>query len=146
MVDQAAELAEKELNEIVQAVPEEEKKSRQSQEDVNEEKDVKNEQKDAMEESKEHIQKAEDAAAVVVPNPYVNMVPQKKPELDTSRQVYVARIVQDSIEEQNIRDGLERLFEMGFTNYDVNLTLMRRYKDFGAAAEHLCVHGEVIKE
>ena len=41
-----------------------------------------------------------------------------------------------------MRDGLDRLFEMGFTNYDVNLWLMKKYQDFGAAAEHLCVHGE----
>ena len=42
-----------------------------------------------------------------------------------------------------IKDGLERLFEMGFTDYEVNLVLMKKYGDFGAAAEHICVHGAV---
>ena len=44
--------------------------------------------------------------------------------------------------DQVIRDGMDRLFDMGFTNYDANLSLLRKYKDFGMAAEHLCVHGD----
>ena len=86
----------------------------------------------------------ENPAINALPNPYANLVPQKNEELVTPKQVYVARIQQDAIEDQNLRDGLDRLFDMGFTNYDINLTLMKRYGDFGAAAEHLCVHGEVI--
>ena len=49
---------------------------------------------------------------------------------------------EDSIRDKSLRQGLDRLFDMGFTNYDINLTLMQKYGDFGAAAEHLCVHGE----
>ena len=41
-----------------------------------------------------------------------------------------------------LSDGLERLFEMGFTDFDVNLKLMKKYGDFGAAAEHICAHGD----
>lgn len=72
----------------------------------------------------------------------MNMVPQKTEQLVTPKQVYVARIQQDAIQDSNMRDALDRLFEMGFTSYDVNLTLMKKYGDFGTCAEHLCVHGE----
>ena len=44
--------------------------------------------------------------------------------------------------DQVIRDGMDRLFDMGFTNYDANISLLRKYNDFGMAAEHLCVHGD----
>ena len=54
-------------------------------------------------------------------------MPQKSDELVTPKQVYVARIQQDAITDTSLRDGLDRLFEMGFTNYDVNLTLMNKY-------------------
>ena len=61
----------------------------------------------------------------------------------TPKQKYVARIQKDGIVDVVIKDGLERLFEMGFTDFEINLTLMKKYGDFGAAAEHICVHGGV---
>ena len=59
------------------------------------------------------------------------------------KQIYTARLQTDAIIEQKIRDGLDRLFDLGFTNYDVNLAIMKKYNnDVASAAEHLCVYGE----
>ena len=77
------------------------------------------------------------------PNPYITMVPQKQDmKLQTPKQIYTARQQTEAIQDQVICDGMDRLFDMGFTNYDANLSLLRKYKDFGMAAEHLCVHGD----
>ena len=60
----------------------------------------------------------------------------------TQKQVYVARIQTDASQDSNLSNALDRLYDMGFCNYEINLKLWNKYKDFGACAEHLCVHGE----
>ena len=79
------------------------------------------------------------ASSELLQNPYRQ---KSSDELVTPKQIYIARIQKDAITDSNLRDGLDDLFDMGFTNYDVNLALMNKYQDKGAAAEHLVVHGE----
>ena len=75
-------------------------------------------------------------------NPYVDMVPQAQTVVESPNQVYVSRIQKDAIQDPKIKDGLDQLFDMGFVDYDINLTLLYKYGgEAGAAAEHLLVHG-----
>lgn len=59
----------------------------------------------------------------------------------TPRQKYDARLQQEGVQSGMILEGMERLFEMGFVDFDVNLALMKKYGHFGAAAEHIISHG-----
>jgi len=59
----------------------------------------------------------------------------------TPRQKYDEKLKKAGLLSGNIREGMERLFEMGFVEFEINLTLMKRYGHFGAAAEHLISHG-----
>lgn len=73
-------------------------------------------------------------------NPYVAMIPQQK-EIQSPKQIYSSRVKMDTTLSAKVVEGMNALFEMGFVEYDINLTLMLRYNDYGAAAEHLCTYG-----
>jgi len=59
----------------------------------------------------------------------------------TPRQKYVARVQREAINDQKMVQDLNTLLEMGFTDYDVNLALLKKYGDCAPAAEHICAHG-----
>lgn len=53
-----------------------------------------------------------------------------------------AAMIESSGASEKMRDGLNTLFELGYTDYKINDTLLTRYEgDSNAAAEHLIVHG-----
>ena len=62
-------------------------------------------------------------------------------DAQTPRQKYDARLDKEGLVAGDVRDGMERLFEMGFVEFDVNFALMKQYGHFGAAAEHIISHG-----
>ena len=61
--------------------------------------------------------------------------------VQTPRQKYAARVQREANNDKKMAQDLNTLLEMGFTDYDVNLALLKKYGDCAPAAEHICAHG-----
>lgn len=74
-------------------------------------------------------------------NPFADKIPKAQPEIVNPKQVYSSRVDSTQISPK-MREGLFQLYELGYTEFDINMALLKRYDmDVNAAAEHLIVHG-----
>lgn len=75
-------------------------------------------------------------------NPFADKVPQAQESIVSPRKKYIATLNNNIGLTPKMREGMNILFELGFTDYKINITLLEKYEgDSNAAAEHIIVHG-----